>query len=147
MEQQNHIESMQNTIKTLQQRSQHIEKLLEKGSDTLIFQIGSDSIKYGLANKPYPQKIKTILAYKIKDNSPKDDSFHQYHPFSDEFEKFDQVVAHVENQLKRRGNIKQEPKNQKSKQKQRLEQDVKRNFELTVSQDKLDEGMRTARKK
>jgi hypothetical protein len=43
-------ESMQNTIKNLQARSQHIEKLIEKGNDVLIFQYGSHSIKYGYAS-------------------------------------------------------------------------------------------------
>jgi actin-related protein len=44
----------------------HIEKLMEKGDDTFVIQIGSDTIKYGMANEKYPRKIKTMVGYKIK---------------------------------------------------------------------------------
>ena len=53
---------MQNTIKALKERSQHIERLLEKGNDVVIIQYGSHEIKYGLANQSYPQKIKNLIA-------------------------------------------------------------------------------------
>lgn len=57
---------MQQTIKNLQQRSQHIEKLLEKGNDVIIFQYSSDTIKFGLADQKFPSKIKNHIAYKLK---------------------------------------------------------------------------------
>lgn len=59
-------ESMQNTIKNLQARTENIEKLLEKGNKTIVVQLGSHSIKFGLANDKAPFKVRTIIAYKLK---------------------------------------------------------------------------------
>jgi len=41
---------MQNTIKNLQAKSDHISKLEDKGTKTLVLQFGSNSIKMGFAN-------------------------------------------------------------------------------------------------
>lgn len=57
---------MQNTIKNLQARTENIEKLLEKGNKTIVVQLGSHSIKFGLANDKAPFKVRTLIAYKLK---------------------------------------------------------------------------------
>lgn len=43
-------EAMQNTIKNLQAKSDFIYKLEDKGSKTIVLQIGSHTIKMGFAN-------------------------------------------------------------------------------------------------
>jgi hypothetical protein len=43
-------ESMQNTIKNLQAKSEYINKLEDKGSKALVLQLGSHTIKLGFAN-------------------------------------------------------------------------------------------------
>jgi hypothetical protein len=56
---------MQSAIKNLQARTENIEKILEKGNRTIVIQIGSHSVKFGLANdKVY--KVRTLIAYKLK---------------------------------------------------------------------------------
>lgn len=57
---------MENTIKNLMERSQNIERLLEKGEKTIIVQLGSHSIKMNFANQTTPVRIRTLLAYKCK---------------------------------------------------------------------------------
>ncbi len=59
-------ENMQNTIKSLQERSQNIEKLLEKGDDVIVLQLSSHSIKMNFANQGQPIRIRNIVAYKSK---------------------------------------------------------------------------------
>jgi hypothetical protein len=55
---------MENTIKSLVERSQNIEKLLEKGENTIVVQLGSHSIKMNFANQMTPIRIRNIMAYK-----------------------------------------------------------------------------------
>jgi actin-related protein len=56
-------ESMQSAIKNLQARTENIEKLLEKGNKTIVFQLGSHSIKFEFANEKIPQRVRTLIAY------------------------------------------------------------------------------------
>jgi hypothetical protein len=52
---------MQIAIKNLQARTENIEKILEKGNRTIVIQIGSHSVQFGLANdKVY--KVRTLIA-------------------------------------------------------------------------------------
>ena len=55
---------MENTIKSLVERSQNIEKLLEKGENTIVVQLGSHSIKMNFANQMTPIRIRNLIAYK-----------------------------------------------------------------------------------
>ena len=57
-------EVMQNNIKILQAKSEHINKVEDKGSRTIVLQLGSFSIKMGFANEKAPFNILPCLAYK-----------------------------------------------------------------------------------
>ncbi|KAL4510469.1 hypothetical protein ABPG72_004623 [Tetrahymena utriculariae] len=87
-------ESVQNTIRNLQQRTEHIEKLIEKGNDVLVFQIGSHNIKYGFASQENPNKIRTLVAYKTKNNESSftHESFRSYDAFDKEVNKLEQLL-------------------------------------------------------
>ena len=117
-------ESMQNTIKSLQVRSENIEKLLEKGNDVIVFQFGSHSIRYGFANQSAPQKIRTLLGYKLlkaKENKENANNSNK----NEAFEEFDGHIASVENILRKNGNLKLETKGYKGKPKPKIESSIK----------------------
>jgi actin-related protein len=57
-------ESMQNTIKNLQAKSEYINKLEDKGSKALVLQLGSYTIKLGFANEKAPFTMRPFIAYK-----------------------------------------------------------------------------------
>lgn len=57
-------EAMQNTIKNLQAKSDFIYKLEDKGSKTIVLQLGSHSIKMGFANERAPFTISPYVAYR-----------------------------------------------------------------------------------
>ena len=57
---------MQNTIKTLQAKTDYIYGLQNKASKVLVLQLGSHSIKMGFANERVPFTIKPMIAYKKK---------------------------------------------------------------------------------
>ena len=63
-------QTMENTIKSLVERSQIIERQLEKGQKSIVVQIGSHSIKMNFANHMTPIRIRNILAYKKPNASP-----------------------------------------------------------------------------
>lgn len=112
-------ESMQNTIKTLQARSENIEKLLEKGNDVIVFQLGSHSIKFGFANQSSPQKIRTLLGYKLSKAKEAQTSK------TEVTEQFENAILTVENILKKRGNLKLESKGYKGKPKPKIESNIR----------------------
>jgi len=114
-------ESMQNTIKTLQARSENIEKLLEKGNDVIVFQLGSHSIKFGFANQPTPQKIRTLLGYKLA----KTKEFIPSTSKSETSEHFETAILSVENILRKKGNLKLESKGYKGKPKPKIESNIR----------------------
>lgn len=111
---------MQNTLKSLEEKTQNIEKLLEKGNDVVVFQLGSHSIKYGFANQNTPQKILNLIGYQLKNGPRKDISKSQVIGKFD-LEDFDQNCSNVENTLKKRGNIKVDLKTVKIKTKNKSE--------------------------
>ena len=117
-------ESMQNTIKTLQARSENIEKLLEKGNDVIVFQIGSHSIKFGFANQSTPHKIRTLIGYKLLSKETKETN-----PFNTKneasSEEFEAAIASVENILRKKGNLKLESKGYKGKPKPKIESNIR----------------------
>ena len=110
-------ESIQNTLKALQEKSQHIEKLLEKGNDVIIFQFGSDSIKFGFANQMLPRTLRTILGY-----------YHQNPPSHQKIDvslldEVDPFIPELEEFLKNKENLKTDIKTSaanKIKQKNRI---------------------------
>jgi len=111
-------ENIQNTLKVLQEKSQHIEKLLEKGNDVIIFQVGSHSIKYGFANQMLPQSVKTTLGY-YHANPPAKQTLDL--SLLDEVEPF---LPELEDSLRKKGNLKSDAKQSaasKLKQKSRIE--------------------------
>lgn len=112
---QNKEKDIQNTIKSLQEKSDYIEKLLEKGNDVIIFQFGSHSIKYGFANEIVPRKIRTVIAYKHPD-PPKN-----LYPQKLEEIDIDAQLTALEAALRKKGNIKGDVSNFKVKQKNRIE--------------------------
>lgn len=85
-------ENVQNTIKNLEDKIQFIEKLLEKGSDCLIFQYGSSSVKFNRANEVVPKKIHTLIAYKRGQPA-------QSTPKQESNEKFDQMLIELESSM------------------------------------------------
>lgn len=88
-------ESMQSAIKTLQARTENIEKILEKGNRTVVLQLGSHSIKYGLANdKMY--RVRTLIAYKLRIEVER--KLTEYTPFQEE--EFESVFSELEERLK-----------------------------------------------
>lgn len=111
-------DNIQNTLKVLQEKSQHIEKLLEKGNDVIIFQVGSHSIKYGFANQMLPQSVRTTLGY-----------YHQNPPQKQPLdlsllEEVDPFLPELEDSLRKKGNLKSDMKQSaasKLKQKSRIE--------------------------
>lgn len=94
-------ENIQNTLKALQEKSLYIEKLLEKGNDVIVFQIGSHSIKYGFANQTQPQKIPNILGYYRKKQSE-----NTWDIDYSKLEQLDPLVEKLETFLKKKGNLK-----------------------------------------
>lgn len=56
-------EELQNSLKNLTEKSANIEKLLERGEDVIVIQLGSHSIKYGFSTEN-PEKIRNLVAYK-----------------------------------------------------------------------------------
>jgi hypothetical protein len=56
------MESIQTTIKHLEQKKEHIERMLEKGSSVLVLQLGSHSLKLGFANDRNPLLVRALLA-------------------------------------------------------------------------------------
>jgi len=112
-------ENIQNTLKALQEKSQYIEKLLEKGNDVIIFQFGSHSIKFGFANQMLPQKINTILGY-YRNKTGENVWDIDY----SKLEKLDPEIEKLEQFLKNKGNLKGETTkaaSYKVKQKNRIE--------------------------
>lgn len=65
---------MQNTIKNLQAKSDFIYKLEDKGSKTVVLQLGSHSIKMGFANEKAPFNISPFIAYKTNKPQPQSSS-------------------------------------------------------------------------
>jgi len=57
-------ETMQNTLKTLDERLQNINQILDKGIDTIVLQIGSVNIRYGLGSQWKPGVIRNSIAYR-----------------------------------------------------------------------------------
>ena len=47
----------------------------DKGSDTLVFQFGSSSVKFGFASQTHPFVIPNVIAYFSQNRSFKNDSF------------------------------------------------------------------------
>lgn len=72
-------ETMQNTIKNLQARTENIEKLLEKGNRCIVIHIGSHSLKVGFANDRVPHRVRTLIAYKTKKPQAKMEVESNYH--------------------------------------------------------------------
>lgn len=114
-------ESMQNTIKTLQARSENIEKLLEKGNDVVVFQLGSHSIKFGFANQSSPHKIRTLLGYKLSKSKENPIISNK----NDNFEDIETSISSVENILRKKGNLRLETKGYKGKPKPKIESNIK----------------------
>ena len=46
----------------------------DKGSDSIVVQLGSHSIKFGLASQYYPFLIPNVIAHRIKPNPPKENN-------------------------------------------------------------------------
>ncbi|EGR28054.1 hypothetical protein IMG5_184190 [Ichthyophthirius multifiliis] len=114
-------EFVQSTIKSLYQRSEHIEKMLEKGNDSLVFQIGSHSIKYGFANEQQPQKIRTLIAYRT--NNSETTFFHDNYR---NYDILDKECQKIEQQLKQQKKLNQNAqKSQKKTQKTKVELNLK----------------------
>ena len=112
-------ESIQNTLKVLQEKSQHIERLLEKGNDVIIFQFGSSSIKFGFANQMLPQSIQTILGYYHQNPPTKKQEIN-----TGQLDSIDPYIAELEDFLRKKGNLKPDVKasaSYKIKQKNRIE--------------------------
>ena len=57
---------MQNTIKTIQAKTDYIYGLENKASKVLVLELGSSSIKMGFANERVPFIVKPFIAYKKK---------------------------------------------------------------------------------
>ena len=128
---------MQNTLKSLEEKTQNIEKLLEKGNDVIVFQLGSHSIKYGFANQNTPQKILNIIGYLMKSGSKKETKAQS--GGKSDLEDFDQNCLNIENTLKKRGNIKVDLKAVKIKTKNKSEIRVseREDFFLKPDEDSL----------
>ena len=113
-------ESMQNTIKSLQARSENIEKLLEKGNDVIVFQFGSHSIRYGLANQSNPYKIRNLIGF-FKKN---EENIIENNNNIELLEDFESASNIVENNMRKKGNLKLDIKT-KGKPKPRTEISLK----------------------
>lgn len=111
-------EAMQNTIKNLQAKSDYIYKLEDKGSKTIVLQLGSHSIKMGFANEKAPFTVAPFVAYKRAQPVP--DLQKSEEGFDDEW--FKEQYHRVEETLKQEGVI--SPDNRPFKGKPRAKQVV-----------------------
>ena len=121
-------ESMQNTIKNLQARSENIEKLLEKGNDVIVLQFGSHSLRYGLANQMNPYKIRTLIGY--TSNAPNENK--STNSNNESLEDFENACNSIENFMRKKGNLKLDVKS-KGKPRPRSEVSFKVFKNLTFS--------------
>lgn len=95
-------EAMQNTIKNLQTRTDHIHKLEDKGSKVVVLQLGSHSVKMGFANEKAPFIISPFVAYRrnspaLESPEPQGEGF--------EYEWFKEEYHRIEDNLKSEGVI------------------------------------------
>jgi len=88
-------EAMQNTIKNLQAKSDYIYKLEDKGSKTVVLQLGSHSIKMGFANEKAPFNISPFVAYrtdKPQAEAPVSEEEFDYEWFKNEYHKTEAIL-------------------------------------------------------
>jgi actin-related protein 8 len=57
---------MQTQLQNVTTKAAHIEKMLGRGQNTVVLQLGSHSLKYGLANDSNPQWLRCLVARKIQ---------------------------------------------------------------------------------
>jgi hypothetical protein len=88
-------EAMQNTIKNLQAKSDFIYKLEDKGSKTIVLQLGSCSIKMGFANEKAPFNIAPCIAYKAAQEQPQPEASEEefdYEWYKEEYHKTEAIL-------------------------------------------------------
>jgi actin-related protein len=93
---------MQTQLQNLTTKAAHIEKMLGRGANTVVLQLGSHSIKYGLANDSNPQWLRCLVARKIATPDDPGNAF----PFQFDAELAGELTNQVEGFLTRKGNIK-----------------------------------------
>lgn len=93
---------MQTQLQNLTTKAAHIEKMLGRGANTVVLQLGSHSIKYGIANDSNPQWLRTLVARKIIGGDEQNKAF----PFSFDEYQASELTKNVENFLIKKGNIK-----------------------------------------
>lgn len=69
MDNNNKEDNIHNELKTLENKQENIEKILERGSDTVVIQIGSKYIRYGMASDSSPNIIENIICYKANNKN------------------------------------------------------------------------------
>lgn len=89
-------EAMQNTIKNLQAKSEFINKLEDKGSKTIVMQLGSHSIKVGFANEKAPFTLLPCIAYRTQKKEEVAANINEeefdYEWFKNEYQKMEAIM-------------------------------------------------------
>jgi actin-related protein len=91
-----------NQLKSLTNKTAHIEKMLGRGAKTVIMQFGSHSLKFGLANDPNPQWLRCLVARKTKETDLQSKAYE----VEADPKKISEVAKVVEAFLTKKGNIK-----------------------------------------
>ncbi|KAM3130902.1 hypothetical protein pb186bvf_017014 [Paramecium bursaria] len=110
-------DTVQNTIKNLQDKITNIESMLDKGSDCLIFQYGSHSIKFNKASDALPRKIRNLIGYRVQ--TPK--KMQQNVDLSS----VDDPSYILEEKLISKGSLKAQPKSMRGKPRAKIEIDLR----------------------
>jgi actin-related protein 8 len=95
---------MQAQLQSLTSKAAHIEKMLERGANTVILQLGSHSLKYGLANDTNPRWLRCLVGRKIQESDRKIESC----AIEPDADKVGHLSELVEAYLTKKGNIKRQ---------------------------------------
>ncbi|CAD8176546.1 unnamed protein product [Paramecium pentaurelia] len=110
-------DNVQNTIKSLQDKIQNIENLIERGSDCIIIQYGSHSIKMNKASEMLPKKFRNLIGYKVQ-SQPKQSQ-------STDLTVIDESLLLLEQKLIQKCALKAQPKSMRGKPRAKIEVDLR----------------------